>query len=105
MEYFLLIVVVILIFVVLSVLSNLKNEFASKIFLLDEKLQRILHELDKVRSQAETQTIKPEKKTVIEEIAQAHKTPVIKPEVVKEPEIKKEPEVKKEELSKPLITI
>jgi uncharacterized membrane protein len=101
MEYLLLLFLIVILIVILNQKSNVSSQIES----LEERLDVILAELKKARSQAELREEKVEKKTtILGDIALEHKRPFIKPDIQKE-EIPKEPEVKKPETQRPLIAI
>ncbi len=102
MEFFLLIVlIIILVFVV-----TLKNNLTSKIELLHHKMDFLTEELKRktsIREEVKKEEIKVEKKSTLEEIVLQHKAPVIIPEPIKPKEevLPAFPTEKKEEIKKP----
>ncbi|HEY3405859.1 MAG TPA: DUF2339 domain-containing protein [Ohtaekwangia sp.] len=91
--------ILVLIIIVLVVILSLKNDVSNRIKSLELRMELLLAELKKTRSQAPVQEKPKETPSILQDIVTEHKTPVIKPEPVKEiekPEVKepvKTPEV------------
>lgn len=84
----------ILVAIVLVILLNIKSNLSDKFDTLEHRINALSEELRKSKSREEKVE---EKKSIIEEIAQAHKAPEIRPEPIK-PKVE---EQKLEEVKKP----
>lgn len=83
----------ILLAIILILIINFRSSVSAKFNSLQDHINKLSEELQKERSQ---QTSVEKKKTIIEEIAQAHKTPEIRVEPVKPMVEEKKPEPEKE---------